>query len=44
MYMWAWLAGALLSLVDAMAWSELGAAYPLAGGSYNFFKRSLRKK
>ncbi len=40
MYLWAWVAGALLSLIDAMVWSELGAAYPLAGGSYNFLKIS----
>jgi amino acid transporter len=38
MYIWAWVAGAILSFVDAMIWSELGAAYPLAGGSYNFLK------
>lgn len=36
MYLYAWMAGALLSILDAMVWSELGAAYPLAGGSYNF--------
>lgn len=40
MYLYAWIAGALLSLVDAMIWSELGAAYPLAGGSYNFLKEA----
>jgi fructoselysine transporter len=38
MYLWAWVAGAALSLIDALVWSELGAAYPLAGGSYNFLK------
>lgn len=43
MYMYAWIAGALLSLVDAMVWSELGAAYPLAGGSYNFLKEAYGK-
>lgn len=43
MYLWAWIAGALLSLVDAMIWSELGAAYPLAGGSYNFLKEAYGK-
>ena len=36
MYLYAWIAGAVLSLIDAMIWSELGAAYPLAGGSFNF--------
>ncbi len=43
MYMYAWIAGALLSLVDAMIWSELGAAYPLAGGSYQFLKEAYGK-
>jgi fructoselysine transporter len=28
----------LLSIIDAMVWSELGAAFPMAGGSYNFLK------
>jgi fructoselysine transporter len=44
MFLYAWLAGAFLSLVDAMIWSELGAAYPLAGGSYNFLKESYGSK
>ncbi len=43
MYLYAWIAGAVLSLVDAMVWSELGAAYPLAGGSYNFLKEAYGK-
>ncbi|MEO7263474.1 MAG: APC family permease [Ferruginibacter sp.] len=43
MYIYAWLAGALLSFIDAMIWSELGAAYPLAGGSYNFLKEAYNK-
>jgi fructoselysine transporter len=34
----AWVAGALISFIDAMIWSELGAARPLAGGSYNFLR------
>jgi len=38
LFLWAWLFGALTSFVDAMIWSELGAAYPLAGGSYNFLR------
>jgi len=37
-FLYAWLAGGLLSLIDAMVWSELGAAFPMAGGSYNFLK------
>jgi fructoselysine transporter len=44
MYLWAWVAGAILSFIDAMIWSELGAAYPLAGGSYNFLKVSYGEK
>jgi fructoselysine transporter len=43
MFLYAWIAGAILSLVDAMIWSELGAAYPLAGGSYNFLKEAYGK-
>jgi fructoselysine transporter len=39
-FLYAWLVGALLSFADALIWSELGAAYPLAGGSYNFLKVS----
>jgi len=39
-FLYAWLAGALLSFVDAMIWSELGAAFPKAGGSYNFLKEA----
>jgi fructoselysine transporter len=37
-FLYAWLGGAVLSVIDAMVWSELGAAFPLAGGSYNFLK------
>jgi len=44
MYLWAWVAGALLSFIDAMIWSELGAAYPLAGGSYNFLNEGYGKQ
>jgi fructoselysine transporter len=40
MFLYAWIAGAILSLIDAMIWSELGAAYPMAGGSYNFLKEA----
>src|SRR5215831_2369878 len=34
----AWLLGALLAFCDAGVWSELGAKWPMAGGSYNFLK------
>ena len=33
-----WLLGALLSLCDGLIWSELGTAYPEAGGSYAYLK------
>ena len=42
-FLYAWLAGAVLSLIDAMVWSELGAAFPMAGGSYNFLKETYGK-
>ena len=44
MYIYAWIAGAILSLIDALIWSELGAAYPQAGGSYNFLKHAYKKQ
>lgn len=44
MYLYAWIAGAILSLIDAMIWSELGAAFPLAGGSFNFLSEAYGKK
>lgn len=43
-FLYAWLAGAALSMVDAMVWSELGAAFPRAGGSYNFLKETYGKE
>src|SRR5215210_4332026 len=43
-FLYAWVAGALLSFVDAMIWSELGTAFPKAGGSYNFLKESYGEK
>jgi fructoselysine transporter len=43
-FLYAWIAGAALSMVDAMVWSELGAAFPLAGGSYNFLKETFGKE
>jgi amino acid transporter len=38
LFLWAWILGAFIAMVDGMVWSELGAAYPLAGGSYNFLR------
>lgn len=43
-FLYAWIAGALLSFVDAMVWSELGSTFPLAGGTYNFLKESFGPK
>lgn len=40
-FLYAWLAGALLSFIDGMIWSELGSTFPLAGGSYNFLKEGF---
>ncbi len=44
LFLWAWIFGAFCSLVDGMIWSELGAKFPLAGGSYNFLKEAYGKK
>lgn len=40
----AWLLGALLAFMDGMVWSELGAAWPEAGGSYVFLGKLFRGK
>lgn len=42
--LYAWLAGALLALVDSKVWSELGAALPEAGGSYAFLRETYGKE
>ncbi len=39
-----WLMGALLSLCDGLIWSELGTAYPEAGGSYAYLKHLYGEK
>ncbi len=36
-----WLLGAVLSLLDGCTWSELGTAYPEAGGSYAYLQRTF---
>lgn len=43
-FLYAWIAGALLSFLDAMVWSQLGAALPKAGGSFHFLKEGYGKK
>ncbi|MBP9103622.1 MAG: APC family permease [Chitinophagaceae bacterium] len=44
LFLWAWVFGAFTALVDAMTWSELGAKYPLAGGTYNFHRIAFGQK
>src|SRR5215208_5108913 len=44
LFLWAWILGALIAFLDGMIWSELGAAYPLAGGSYNFLRVAYGRK
>ncbi|MGE5313560.1 MAG: APC family permease [Acidobacteriota bacterium] len=41
---WAYIAGALLSLFDGFIWAELGAAMPTAGGSYVFLRESYGRE
>src|SRR5260370_8335560 len=36
----AWVAGAVLAVLDAFVWSELGAAMPKAGGTYVFLREA----
>ncbi len=44
LFIWAWIFGAFTALMDAMIWSELGARYPQAGGTYNFHRIAYGKK
>jgi fructoselysine transporter len=44
LFLWAWILGAFIAIIDGMIWSELGAKYPLAGGSYNFLKQAYGNK
>ena len=44
LFLWAWIFGAVAAFVDAMIWSELGAKYPLAGGTYNFHRIAFGEK
>jgi fructoselysine transporter len=43
-FLWAWIFGAVVALFDGMIWSELGAKYPLAGGTYNFHRIAFGEK
>ena len=40
----AWIAGAILALIDGFIWAEFGAAMPKAGGSYVFLRESFGKR
>ena len=44
LFLWAWIFGAFTAFMDAMTWSELGAKYPLAGGTYNFHRIAYGEK
>ena len=35
---WAWIVGATIAIADGLVWAELGAAFPMAGGSYAFLR------
>ena len=35
---WAWILGGAIAVADGLVWAELGAAFPLAGGSYAFLR------
>jgi len=43
-FLYAWIAGAVLCYFDAMVYSELGATFPLAGGTYYFLKYGYGEK
>src|SRR3954466_8828077 len=34
-----WILGALLAVLDGLVWAELGAAFPGAGGLYQYLSR-----
>ena len=44
LFFWAWILGALIAMIDGMIWAELGAAYPLAGGTYQFHRVAFGEK
>jgi fructoselysine transporter len=44
LFLWAWIFGAFTAMTDGMIWSELGARYPLAGGTYNFHRIAYGEK
>lgn len=40
----AWIAGAVLAVIDGFIWAEYGAALPRAGGSYVFLREAYGEK
>lgn len=41
LFLGAWLAGGLISLIGALCYAELTTAYPNAGGEYHFLRRAF---
>ncbi len=39
-----WVAGAIIAILDSFIWAELGAKYPLAGGTYNFLREAYKDR
>lgn len=44
MFMLAWLAGGLLSIVGALCYAELASAYPGSGGDYSYLRRAFGER
>jgi amino acid transporter len=44
LFLYAWIFGAVIAYLDGMIWSELGASFPLAGGSYNFLREAYGRR
>ena len=44
MFMLAWLAGGLLSIIGALCYAELASTYPGAGGDYSYLKRAFGER
>ena len=42
-FLFAWVAGGLISVAGALCYAELSTAYPSAGGEYHFLSRSFGK-
>jgi amino acid transporter len=43
-FLLAWLAGGVISVVGALCYAELAAAYPHAGGDYHYLSRAFGRK